>query len=144
MSGIVAEHGTAMVAEATRILRPGGHYAIHELGLAPDTLPDQVKTDIRQALARVIKINARPQTIAEWQRLLQTHGLTVEHVDTAPMALLQPRRLVSDEGLVGALRFAENLLTRPDAGRRVLAMRRIFRAHRTSLIAVAIIARKPG
>ena len=58
------------------------------------------------------------------------------------MALLQARSLVADEGLVGALRFARNLLTRPAARRRVLAMRRIFRTHRRHLSAIAIVAHK--
>lgn len=34
------------------------------------------------------------------------------------MALLQPRRLIADESLLGALRFAKNLLTHRDARRR--------------------------
>ncbi len=133
----------AIVAEAVRVLRPGGRYAIHELALAPDDLNDHVKEDIRKALARSIKVNARPLTPAEWQTLLREHGLVVDQVRTAPMALLQPRRLVSDEGLLGAARFGLNLLTRPDARRRVLAMRRTFRTHRRNLCAVAVVAHKP-
>lgn len=134
----------AIVAEAARILRPGGRYAIHELGLTPDALPDGMKTSIRQALARSIKVNARPYTVAEWRSLLEGHGLVVEHVDTAAMALLQLRRLVADEGVRGAARFARNLVTRPDARRRVSFMRRAFRTHRNYLIGVAIVARKTG
>jgi hypothetical protein len=58
------------------------------------------------------------------------------------MALLQPRRLIADEGLLGALRFGKNLLTHRDARRRVLTMRSTFRRHRDRLIAVAIVAHK--
>jgi hypothetical protein len=58
------------------------------------------------------------------------------------MALLQPRRLVSDEGLLGALRFVRNVLTHPDARRRVLHMRRTFGKHRERLTAVAVVAHK--
>ncbi|WP_214317690.1 class I SAM-dependent methyltransferase [Nonomuraea sediminis] len=134
----------AIVAEAARILRPGGGYAIHELGLTPDALPGDVKARIRQTLARSIKVNARPYTIAEWRSLLESHGLVVEHVATAAMALLQPRRLAADEGVCGAARFAKNLLTHPDARRRVLSIRRAFRTHRNYLIGVAIVARKTG
>lgn len=134
----------AIVAEAVRLLRPGGRYAIHELALTPDDLAETVKTDVRQALARSIKVNARPLTPAEWRDLLTAHGLLVEQVHTAPMALLQPRRLVADEGLGGALRFAKNLLTHPSARKRVLAMRKTFRAHRGNLTAVALVARRPG
>ena len=133
----------AIVAEAVRLLRPGGRYAIHELALTPDTVPDATKAAIGQALSRAIRVNARPLTVAEWQELLTSYGLRIEHVATAPMALLQPRRLIADEGLAGALRFAANLLIRPDARRRVMGMRRTFRQHRQHLAAVAIIAHKP-
>ena len=77
-----------IVAEAFRILRPGGRYAIHELALAPDSLPHDVKDDIRRGLARSIKVNARPLTTVEWTRLLTDAGFEVGHVDHAPMALL--------------------------------------------------------
>jgi SAM-dependent methyltransferase len=133
----------AIIAEAVRLLRPGGRYAIHELGLTPDHIDDQVKTEVRQALARSIKVNARPLTPAEWQQLLVEHGLVVDRVETAPMALLQPGRLISDEGLIGALCFARNLVTHRDVRRRVLAMRKTFRTHREHLTAVAIVAHKP-
>ncbi|MGI8459710.1 MAG: class I SAM-dependent methyltransferase [Propionibacteriaceae bacterium] len=132
-----------IVGEAVRLLRPGGRYAIHELGLTPDHLPEQVKTDVRQGLARSIKVNARPLTLAEWQQLLTDHGLVIDRVETAPMALLQPGRLICDEGLGGALRFARNLLTHPDARSRLRVMRKTFRTHRKNLTAVAIIAHKP-
>lgn len=141
MQGDPAKH--AIVAEASRVLRAGGRYAIHELALTPDTISVEVKTDVRQSLARAIKVNARPLTVAEWTRLLVDHGLLVDHVATAPMALLQPRRLIADEGLYGALRFAKNLLIHRDARRRVFRMRRTFRRHRERLVAVAIVAHKP-
>lgn len=142
MQGDTAKH--AIVAEAARVLRPRGRYAIHELALTPDDVPEEVSTEVRQSLARAIKVNARPLTVAEWSQLLAGHGLVVDHVSTAPMALLQPRRVISDEGLVGALRFAKNVLTQPGARKRVLAMRQTFRKHRERLTAVAIIAHKPG
>ena len=43
MQGDPAKH--AIVAEASRVLRPGGRYAIHELALTPDTISDEIKTD---------------------------------------------------------------------------------------------------
>ncbi|WP_421840439.1 class I SAM-dependent methyltransferase [Mycobacterium sp.] len=134
----------AIVSEASRVLRPYGRYAIHELALTPDDVPEEISTDIRQSLARAIKVNARPLTVAEWSQLLANHGLIVDHVATAPMALLRPRRLIADEGLFGALRFAKNVLLQPAARRRVLTMRNTFRRHRDRLTAVAIVAHKPG
>jgi SAM-dependent methyltransferase len=140
MQGDAAKH--AIVAEASRVLKPHGRYAIHELALTPDTVSEEISTDIRQSLARAIKVNARPLTIAEWSQLLTDHGLVVDHVATAPMALLQPRRVITDEGFFGALRFAKNLLVHRDARKRVLGMRRTFRRHRDRLAAVAIVAHK--
>lgn len=141
MQGDAAKH--AIVAEAARVLRPHGRYAIHELALTPDDVPEEISTEVRQALARSIKVNARPLTVAEWSQLLAGHGLVVSHVATAPMALLQPRRIIADEGLLGALRFAKNLLTQPAARKRVLMMRSTFRKHRDRMAAVAIVAYKP-
>lgn len=106
-------------------------------------MAEDTKAAIAQALARAIRVNARPLTVGEWQQLLTGHGLVVDKALTVPMALLQPRRLIADEGLTGALRFTLNLLIRPDARRRVLAMRRTFRRHRHHLAAVALIAHKP-
>jgi SAM-dependent methyltransferase len=142
MQGDLAKH--AIVSEVSRVLRPNGRYAIHELALTPDTISEEISRDIRQALARSIKVNARPLTVAEWSQLLAGHGLVVDHVATAPMALLQPRRVIADEGILGALRFAKNLLVQRDARRRVLEMRATFRKHRKRLTAVAIVATKPG
>jgi len=141
MQGDAAKH--AIVAEAARVLRPGGRYAIHEVALTPDDVAEEISTDVRQSLARAIKVNARPLTVSEWSQLLAGHGLVVKHVATAPMALLQPRRVLADEGLFGALRFAKNLLAQPAARKRVLSMRSTFRRHRERLTAVAIIAYKP-
>ena len=72
MQGDAAKH--AIVAEAARVLRPNGRYAIHELALTPDNVPEDISTEIRQSLARSIKVNARPLTIAEWSRLRPTMG----------------------------------------------------------------------
>lgn len=141
MQGDSAKH--AIVAEAARVLRPGGRYAIHELALTPDDVPEQIATEVRQSLARSIKVNARPLTVAEWSKLLAEHGLVVESVATAPMALLQPRRMISDEGLLGALRFARNLLLQPEARKRVLMMRSTFRKYNKQMAAVAVVAQKP-
>ncbi|MEO6794676.1 MAG: methyltransferase domain-containing protein [Mycobacterium sp.] len=134
----------AIIAEAARVLRPGGRYGIHELALIPNSIDEQAKSDIAQSLATSLQVNACPLTVAEWMQLLAEHELVVDAVSTAPMVLLEPRRLLADEGFFGALRFAKNLLLQHDARSRVLAMRRTFRAHRGQLAGVAILAHKPG
>ena len=133
----------AIIDEAVRVLRPGGRYAVHELGLQPDDLDPAIGDDIRKALARSIKVNARPLTAAEWTALLTDAGLEVEWVGTAPMALLQLRRNLADEGLRRVVRIVWNVLRDPGARKRVLAMRRTFTQYADHLTGIALVARKP-
>lgn len=133
----------AILGEAARVLRPGGRYAIHELALRPDNLDEEVKAEIRKALARSIKVNARPLTVAEWRELLTAAGFEVEWVGTAPMALLQMRRNLADEGLRGTARIVRNVIRDKDARARVLAMRSTFRRYSDALVAIAIVVRVP-
>ncbi|UPW09960.1 methyltransferase domain-containing protein [Gordonia terrae] len=132
-----------IVAEAFRVLRPGGRYAIHELALNPDTLPDEDKTEIRRSLARSIKVNARPLTEAEWRNVLTDAGFEITTVRFARMALLEPRRVIADEGPRRALRFVTNVIRDADARRRVLAMRSTFNKYKSNLAAIEVIATKP-
>lgn len=134
---------TAIITEAARILRPGGRYAIHELALRPDDIDPGIATEIRKGLARAIKVNARPLTVAEWTALLESAGLRVEKVHTAPMALLKVGRNVQDEGLAGVVRMGVNLVRDPAARKRVMAMRQTFNRYQDSLTAVAIVASLP-
>ncbi|WP_099022544.1 class I SAM-dependent methyltransferase [Mycolicibacterium palauense] len=134
----------AIIGEAFRVLRPGGRYAIHELGLTPDSLAQQTKDEIRRELARSIKVNARPLTADEWTRLLVESGFEVVSVDHAPMALLNPARVLADEGPLGALRILGNLVVRGAARRRVIGMRRTFHRYRHALTAVAVVGVVPG
>jgi ubiquinone/menaquinone biosynthesis C-methylase UbiE len=136
------DHKMRIVKEAHRILRPQGAYAIHELAIIPDEVPSFVKEDIEKALSAAIHVGARPLTAQEWCQLLESAGFKVERMRLAPMNLLQPARLIADEGLWGALRFIKNVLKNPDARRRVLTMRRAFHKHRAHLSAISIIARR--
>lgn len=132
-----------IIAEATRLLAPGGRYAVHELSLTPDDCPDEVATEVSHALSRGIKVGARPLTAPDWAALIEEAGLVVEWSSTNPMRLLEPSRLIADEGLFGAARFAFNVARHPQARARILTMRATFRAHADHLAAIALVARKP-
>src|SRR5690606_15742116 len=61
-----ADHRKAeIIREAHRILKKGGLYGIHELGLTPDTIGDDHKAQIQRDLAQHIRVNARPLTAQE-------------------------------------------------------------------------------
>ncbi|KFI54065.1 class I SAM-dependent methyltransferase [Bifidobacterium callitrichos] len=133
----------AIIDEAFRLLRAGGTYSIHELGLQPDDLDDSVKDEIRKALARSIKVNARPLTEAEWRDLLESAGFEVLWSGKEPMALLDMRRNIADEGIGGVLRIMRNVLGNKDIRARVLGMKSTFDKYRDELTGIAFVVRKP-
>lgn len=137
-------HKAAIVAEAARLLRPGGRYGVHELAIVPDDVPADVETEISRALSAAIHVGARPLTESAWRSLFEAAGFTQIQVDHAPMHLLEPRRLIADEGLGRTLLFVTRVLLRSDARKRVLTMRRMFRKHGQWLRAIAIVAEKPA
>jgi len=136
------EQKSRIVREAYRLLKPGGRYGIHELCLIPNDLAESIKLEIQNDLSSIIHHGTRPLTIVEWQGLLEAEGFSVQTQAQAPMHLLEPWRLIQDEGIFGALRFAFNLLCNREARRRVLGMRRVFRKHRDHLAAVVFVAQK--
>src|SRR4029079_4723076 len=91
-------------------------------------------------LSNHIDVGILPLTVKEWRELLESAGLQVKAVETAPMHLLEPLRLIRDEGLTQAIRFVWNVASHAEARRRVLSMRRVFRKYKEHLAAVAIVA----
>jgi ubiquinone/menaquinone biosynthesis C-methylase UbiE len=133
---------TDIIREAFRILKKGGLYGIHELGLSPDSLSGADKAQIQKELAQVIRVNARPLTAVEWRQQLESNGFAVKKILKAPMHLLEPARMIDDEGFFRAVGIGFRVLTNAGARKRLLAMRRIFHKYGNRLNAVAIIAEK--
>lgn len=132
----------AIMAEAHRILRPGGIYAIHEMALVPDDVPEDIATAIRRRLAQVIKVNARPLTRPEWADAAREAGFTLSDSYTTTMSLLEPRRLLADEGPLGVATMMVNIARKPDVRRRVLAMRSTFTEYKEHLAGIGMILTK--
>lgn len=131
-----------IVQEAFRLMKPTGHYGIHELCLVPEDLDEDTKQEIQKALTDAIHVGARPLTVSEWRTLLEAEGFTINAEATAPMHLLKPNRLIQDEGLWGALRFIGNVLRDKEARQRVKAMRKVFRTYEKNLAAVMLVGVK--
>lgn len=131
-----------IIKEAYRILKTGGTYGIHELGLQPNDIDEDVKAKIQRELADVIKVNARPLTVKEWSNLLEKEGFTIKKTATNPMHLLEKKRMIDDEGFFRTLKIAFNILTHPKEHKRILAMRRVFRKYKNHLNAISIVAEK--
>ena len=141
-----AAQKSMIIREAARVLAPGGRYGIHELGLGPADLDDAIKAEVSRDLSSAIHVGARPLLMREWRQLLEEGGFDVIAERTAPMHLLEPSRVVRDEGLLGAARIAFNVMRSPAARARVFEMRRAFRKHQAHIEAVMLVARKrpPG
>ena len=162
-AGVV--YGEAMLSMQTpeqkrRILRPGGRYGIHELALIPNDVEDRVRKAIEREMSLNIRVGVRPSwraaqlacgpvgvrplTTSEWRKSLEKAGFRVTWEQRAPMHLLEPRRVIADEGIMGAARMVFNLLRKPAARRRVLSMTAMFRRYSSQLSAVALVAVKPA
>jgi SAM-dependent methyltransferase len=129
-----------VVAEAYRLLRSSGRYGIHELCLTPDDIEPALAQEITAALGDAIDMGAPPRTVSGWRELLAGQGFTVIAEATVPMRLLEPSRLIADEGLSGAVRIAARLLRDTAARRQFLQMRGALRRYRRHLGAVALVA----
>jgi hypothetical protein len=132
----------AIIAEASRLLTPGGLYGIHELVLRPDNAAPRVRRELCSTMSKVIHQGVTPLSTREWLALLDEHDFVPVSVEYVPFRLLNPARLVADEGWPGALKFGWNLLRDKDARKRVLAMRKVFSKYRDNLSAIVIVARK--
>jgi hypothetical protein len=139
----VASAKERIIAEASRLLVPGGRYGIHELCLVPETVDEATREAIQREMSGEIHVGVRPLTVGEWRELLTLAGFEVVIERTAPMHLLEPGRLVRDEGLWRAIRFVWNVARHREARSRVFAMRGIFRKYRRHLAAIAIVVQKP-
>lgn len=120
-------------------LKPNGQFLSHELCVSgPDA--DAIHRD----LASTIRVNATPLSTKGWVDACQSAGFTVEHHNAGPMTLLNPRRIVQEEGIFTLFTMAWNMLTRPILRQRILAMRETFMRHSSELGYMALCARKKG
>lgn len=129
-----------IVAELARVLRPGGRFALHEVAFSGENLADGERQQAAGALTDTIKVNVTPMTVAGWEGLLVDHGFEIQERHQEPLHLLEPRRIIRDEGVIGTLRFVGNVLRDRKARARVKAMRGAMRANAASLEAIGLVA----
>ncbi len=58
------------------------------------------------------------------------------------MHLLEPKRVIDDEGFLRTLKIIFNVLTHPKERKRILEMRKTFRKYEDNLCAVCLVAQK--
>lgn len=136
------EQKSRILAEARRLLCDGGRYGIQELCLLPDDISASLRQKIQADMSREIHVGVQPLCPHEWVRLFQENGLKVSWIGTAPMRLLEPGRLLRDEGIVGASRIAFRAASHPALGKRILAMRRLFHKYDQHLGAISLVGKR--
>ncbi len=130
-----------IVAELRRILRPGGRMAIHEVAFRSG-VSNADRERVTEELRSAIKVHVSPLGEEEWKDLLSNNGFRVTAHETAPLHLLEPRRLIADEGMVGAAKFALRVLSDSEARSRVISMRRAMSGNDDVLEAMMISAER--
>ena len=117
--------GKAKILSAIRDrLKPGGKF------LSQEMLVRSNKSEVRKSLSQSIRVNANPLTLSEWKTVCREGGLTIQQQQTGSIRLLSFGQIMRDEGLLGTVKIAWNILTHPNLRQRVLQMHRNFQKYR--------------
>ncbi len=129
-----------IISEARRLLVPGGRYGIHELCFRPDGISEAVRREIEAEMSKEIHVGVQPLCSSEWKQLFEQQGLEVIWCGEAALDLLEPGRMLQDEGILRCLKIVCNVAKDPVLRQRILAIRRIFRKYRKHLGAISMVA----
>jgi len=108
-------------------LKPGGKLLSHEM------LVHSNESEVRKSLSQTVRVNAHPLTLSEWGTACQKAGLTLQQQQTGAMRLLSFSQMLRDDGLLGTVKIAWNVLNNSNLRQRVLQMRRSFQQHQNNL-----------
>lgn len=136
------EQKNRIVVEARRLLAGVGRHGIHEMCFSRDDISDSLRHEIQAAMSKEIHAGVHPLSRSEWVRLFEQNGLKVTWTCNTPMHLLEPRRMLQDEGFGGCLRIAFNIATNSMLRHRILAMRRLFRKYVEHLGAISLVGQR--
>jgi ubiquinone/menaquinone biosynthesis C-methylase UbiE len=136
-----------ILAEAYRLLKPGGVYLLHELSVvsanASGNLSEKVYQQMLKEMRDTLKVNATPLRTGQWRNLAQGIGFSIHRSFQRPMALLNRKRMIEDEGFVNVLKIFWNVLTEPGAFKRVRSIVSLFSKYENDLAAIGLILLKP-
>ncbi|NJO93425.1 MAG: class I SAM-dependent methyltransferase [Hydrococcus sp. RM1_1_31] len=130
-----SDAGKAKILSAIKDrLKPDGKFLAHEM------LVRSNESEVRQSLSQTIRVNANPLTLSEWETACKKAGLTIQQQQTGVMGLLSFGQMVRDEGVLGTVKIAWNILINPNLRQRVWEMRRNFQQNQNNLRYIAFWA----
>ena len=130
-----SDAGKSKILSAIRDhLKPGGKFLSHEMLVRSNEL------EARKSLSQTIRVNTNPLTLTEWKTACKQAGLTLQQQQTGAMGLLNIGQMMRDEGLLGTLKIAWNILIHPNLRQRVLQMRRDFQQQHHNIGYIVFIA----
>ncbi|HIK14432.1 MAG TPA: methyltransferase domain-containing protein [Leptolyngbyaceae cyanobacterium M33_DOE_097] len=117
-------------------LKSSGKFLSHEL-LATDR-----EAEIHGALAATLRVNSTPLSEADWIDTYKMAGLQVQQHQIGEMRLLNPTRIIQDEGLRDAIQFFWNVITQPQVRNRLLTIRGVFQQYKQELGYIVLCAER--
>lgn len=132
----------SIIGEVHRLLQPGGRYAMQEISVLPDDIDGELAETIRRDVMRAVRHPAWPKTTRQWREFMTEHGFEITAEHRREVRLLEPERLVEDEGEATAFRFAWNALEDDVAVARIREIRSVFNRYRENLCAYCLVCRK--
>jgi hypothetical protein len=82
--------------------------------------------DVSKRAGKALGIGFHPLTDEGWRDLLDRSGFEITHLEAGPLAVLNPKNLLQDEGPLGLAKIAWNLATKPDLRERVVSTRKVL------------------
>jgi len=131
-----------VISEVLRLLQPGGRYAMQEISILPDDIAPDVGEAIRREVISAVRHPAWPKTTGQWRDFMTKHGFEILAENQRPVRLLEPERIIEDEGEQRAFEFAWNILQDDVAIQRVREIRKVFQIYADNLCGYSLVCRK--
>jgi SAM-dependent methyltransferase len=126
----------AVLAEARRILRPGGRVAVHELAPAAGPADPEAAGDLAA-------VGVRPRSVEAWRALAESAGLVVVGSLAGRLELPAPRELMRAAGPRTALRATRELARDGALRAAVTSTRQAIERRALSLRSALVVAEVP-
>lgn len=143
LTGLSQARKASVLAEARRLLRPGGLLAFHELCVRESAWDAEPASTVQGALRRPAAGALRPLTDAGWRALLAREDLRVVGTLDGPVEIPTLQDLVRQLGPKGMMAVLPRLMMPGRANTRIRRAVVELTRHRERLAAIVVVAERP-